>query len=73
MNIITQYKILNTNKYYEYLKENSMFIKDLNRSSVNYKIFDDYIKNKYTLRISDRLNKILENVDNVSNLLNLLK
>ena len=28
---------------------------------------------KYTLRISDRLNKILENVDNVSNLLNLLK
>ena len=50
-----------------------MYIKELNRSELNYVKFDEYVKNKYTLRLSDRVNKVLDNVDNISNMLNLLK
>ena len=73
MKISTQLKILNNKNYYNYLKNNSLFIKELNRSENNYKIFDEYIKDKYTLKVSDRINKMLDNVDNISSMLNLLK
>ena len=73
MKISTQLKILNNKNYFNYLKDNSFFIKDLNRSELNYKLFDEYVKNKYTLKISDRINKVFDNVDNLSNMLNLFK
>ena len=73
MKISTQLKILNNKNYYNYLKNNSLFIKELNRSENNYKIFDEYIKEKNTLKVSDRINKMLDNVDNISSMLNLLK
>ena len=73
MKVSTQIKILNTKKYYEYLKRDSMFIKELNRSEINFVKFDEFVKNKYTLKIGDRVNKALENVENITNLLNVLK
>ncbi len=73
MNIKIQNKILNTKNYYVYLKDNSMFIKNLNRSVNNYKLFDEYIKNKYTLKLSDRLNKALDSVEDIYNVLSMLK
>ena len=73
MKISTQLKILNTKNYYNYLKDNSFFIKDLNRNELNYKLFDDYLKNKYTLRISDRINSAFDNMDKISNVLSLFK
>lgn len=73
MKVSTQVKILNVKNYYEYLKRDSMFIKELNRGEINFVKFDEFVKNKYTLKIGDRVNKALENVENITNLLNLLK
>ena len=73
MKVSTQLKLSNTKNYYNYLKDNSLFIKELNRSEINYKLFDEYVKNKYTLKLGDRLNKTLNNIENVSSFLNLLK
>ncbi len=73
MKVSTQIKILNTKNYYEYLKRDSMFIKELNRGEINFVKFDEFVKNKYTLKIGDRVNKALENAENITNLLNLLK
>ncbi len=73
MKISLQLKISNTKNYYNYFKDNSFFIKDLNRSEQNYKIFDEFIKNKYTLKISDKISKSIDNIDNISNVLSMLK
>ena len=73
MKISTQVKILNVKNYYEYLKRDSMFIKELNRGEINFVKFDEFVKNKYTLKIGDRVNKALENVENITNLFNVLK
>ena len=73
MKVSTQVKILNVKNYYDYLKRDSMFIKELNRSEINFVKFDEFVKNKYTLKIGDRVNKALETVENITNLLNVLK
>ena len=73
MNVSTQIKILNTKNYYEYLKKDSMFIKELNRSEINFVKFDEFVKEKYTLKMGDRVNKTLENIENITNILNVLK
>lgn len=73
MKVSTQIKILNTKNYYEYLKRDSMFIKELNRSEINFVKFDEFVKEKYTLKMGDRVNKTLENIENITNILNVLK
>ena len=73
MKVSTQVKILNVKNYYDYLKRDSMFIKELNRGEINFVKFDEFVKNKYTLKIGDRVNKALENVENITNLFNMLK
>jgi len=73
MKVSTQVKILNAKNYYDYLKRDSMFIKELNRGEINFVKFDEFVKNKYTLKIGDRVNKALENVENITNLFNVLK
>ncbi len=73
MKVSTQVKILNVKNYYDYLKRDSMFIKELNRGEINFVKFDEFVKNKYTLKIGDRVNKALENVENITNLFNVLK
>ena len=73
MKVSTQVKILNVKNYYDYLKRDSMFIKELNRGEINFVKFDEFVKEKYTLKIGDRVNKALENVENITNLFNVLK
>jgi hypothetical protein len=73
MKVSTQIRILNTKNYYEYLKKDSMFIKELNRSEINFVKFDEFVKEKYTLKMGDRVNKTLENIENITNILNVLK
>ena len=66
-------KILNTKNYYQYLKENSNYFKELNRSDNNYIKFIDYVKDKYKLRINDKISKTLDGIDMISNVLKVLK
>jgi len=72
MNINTRFKIINMN-YYNYLKDNSNWIKELSRSKNNIDNFISFIKNKYNLKISDRLENMVEKIEMISNVLSALK
>ena len=73
MTINTQMKILNTKKYYQYLKENSNWIKELNRDEKNISKFIDFIKDKYSLIVTDRLSSAIDGINTLQNVLNVLK
>ena len=65
--------LLNEEKLFPYLKENSDWIKYLNRNPKNYTLFKNEIKTKYKLRKTDKINNAIENIDLISNVLNILK
>ena len=69
MLVSTQLKILEVKNYYQYLKENSYWIKYLNRNHNSFYNFDTFIKDKYSLRISDKISKTIDSVDLVTNIL----
>jgi len=73
MELDLQFKIKNTKNYYKYLKENSYFIKRLNRDSNEFNNFSEFIKDKYNLRVSDKISKTIDNIDLISTLLNAIK
>ena len=72
MNINTRFKIINMN-YYNYLKDNSPWIKELSRNSNNIDKFIDFIKEKYTLKFTDKIENITQKIDMISNVLSALK
>lgn len=59
-------------KYYDYLKENSYLIKELIRNPNNYKQFKEIIKEKYHLRISDKINSAIDDIDMISSIIDTL-
>lgn len=65
---------IKTNKnYYEYLKENSHFIKYLNRSDKNFNMFEDFIKERYSLRTSDKIGDVIDKIELASNILEVFR
>ncbi|MGM9834190.1 MAG: hypothetical protein ACI31M_00195 [Bacilli bacterium] len=54
--------------YYEYFKENSFWIKTLNRG-VNVKELENFIKNKYRLKTTDRISEVIDNLDLINTML----
>ncbi len=73
MQLNVQFKIINDKKLYDYLKHNSNYIKMLNRNSLNLKNFESDMKDKYKTRPSDKLNNVIDNIDLVTNMLNVFK
>ena len=73
MEINLQYKIKNTKGYYEYLKDNSWWIKNLSRNPNSFNDYQNYLKDKYELRTSDRISKAIDNIDLISSLLSAIK
>ena len=57
----------------EYLKENSYWIKELNRDVNKVKDFISDMKVKYHLRTTDKISDAIDNIDLISNVLNALK
>ena len=57
-------------KLYEYLKSNSYFIKQLNRKPEFYKEFKKIIKEKYHLRITDKINNTIDDIELITNIIN---
>ena len=55
------------------LKENSYYIKKLNRNKNEFENFSNFVKDKYGLRVTDRISKTIDNIDLISTLLNTLK
>lgn len=73
MDINLQYKIKNTKNYYNYLKENSIWIKELNRHPNIFNDYSEFIKTRYQLRTTDKISKTIDNIDLISTLLSALK
>ena len=73
MEINLQYKIKNTKGYYEYLKDNSWWIKNLSRNPDSFNDYQNYLKDKYELRTSDKISKAIDNIDLISSLLSATK
>ena len=65
--------IKNKKNFYKYLMENSFWIKDLNRDGVNFNKFAEYVKEKYRLRVSDKVSDAIDNVDLLSSVIDALK
>ena len=68
-----QIKFRQNPKMKDYLKQNSMWYKDLNRTPQNYKKFENAIKDMYKLRTTDKISNAIDNIDLVNNVLNILK
>ena len=72
--LISNFIYLKSNpKLYQYLKENSEWLKQLNRSNHSLKKFESFIKDKYHLKKTDKISDVLDNLDIVTNLLSTLK
>ena len=57
----------------ELLKRNSYWFKELNRNSENYKEFLNAMKEKYHLKVTDKISDTIDNIDLISGILESLK
>lgn len=73
MDILLQQKLEKDVKMAEYLKRNSFWYKELNRNSDNYKNFVNAMKEKYHLKMTDRINETIDNIDIITGILDTLK
>lgn len=73
MEIDLQMKLKKDPKMYQFLKENSYWLKDLNRDPNNYKKFVEEMKVKYKLRPTDKVNGVIDNIDIISSVLSTLQ
>ena len=56
-----------------FLRENSYWYKYLNRSSAYYKEFISDMKDKYKLKPTDKINKMVDNINMIRTFLDVLK
>ena len=73
MNLALQYKINQDKRLKQFLRENSYWYKYLNRSEIYYKDFINDMKDKYKLKPTDRINKMVDNINMISSFLDVLK
>ena len=73
MNLNLQYRIKQDQRQLQFLRENSYWYKYLNRSEQYYKDFINDKKDKYKLKPTDRINKMIENIEMFSTFLDVLK
>ena len=68
-----QFRIKNDERLKQFLRENSYWYKYLNRSELYYKDFINDMKDKYKLKPTDRLNKMIDDINLFSSFLDVLK
>ena len=73
MQLVIQMAFKNNPKDYEHLKENSYFIKDFNRGTLDFKKFHETMKIMYKERVTDKINNVVEKIDLLNSVLNILK
>lgn len=59
-------------KMYDYLKENSSYIKSLRRNPNSYDEFKKQMKEKYHLRFSDKVSNIVDDIELVNSIISTL-
>ena len=73
MNLNLQYKINQDPLQKQFLRENSYWYKYLNRNESYYKDFINDMKDKYKLKPSDKLNKMMDNINMIRTFLDVFK
>ena len=73
MNLNLQYRINQDPKQKKFLRENSFWYKYLNRSEIYYKDFINDMKDKYKLKPTDKINKMIDSINMVNSFLDVLK
>lgn len=73
MNLNLQYKINQDSKQKQFLRENSFWYKYLNRSEIYYKDFINDMRDKYKLKPTDRINKMVDSINMINSFLDVLK
>lgn len=73
MQLDLQYRIKQDEKQIMFLRENSYWYKYLNRNSSYYKEFINNMKDKYKLKPTDKINKMMDNINMVRTFLDILK
>ncbi len=73
MELSLQIKLKDNPKYYQFLKENSQWIKTLNRNASNYTKFETEMKKLYKIRTTDKINEVIDNIDLISTIISSLK
>lgn len=73
MKLELQTKIQKNNKIYQLLKENSYWIKYLNRDPNTYQSFINDMKTKYHFRLVDKVNDVITNIDIINTIIKNLK
>ena len=72
MNLLVQYKLKSNPTYLKFLRENSNWYKYLNRNSSYIKSFEQEMRQKYKLTTKDKVDKLVDSLDTVSQLLDIL-
>lgn len=73
MNLMLQKKFLDNPKLYNHLKENSKWIKYLNRNPENFKLFESKMKELYKERTTDKVKDVIDNMELITTFLNAMK
>lgn len=73
MEMDLQKKFLEKPKMYQYLKDNSYWIKHLNRDETLYKEFESKMKELYHERATDKISDVIDNIDLINGVLMSLK
>lgn len=60
---------IHKDKLYEYLKQNTNYIKELNRNANYYQTFKKELKEKYKLRPIDKINEVVNDIELISNII----
>lgn len=73
MDLILQQKLNEDVKMASFLKQNSYWYKELNRDSDNYKFFVNAMKEKYHLKMTDKISNAIDSIDIISGIIDTLK
>lgn len=73
MTLHIQFALKNNPYYLSYIRENSIWYKILNRNPERFKEFEEKAKEYYHLRPADRIEKVVDTISVVANLMNSLK
>ena len=73
MTLDVQFKINSNINYQRFIRENPNWYKILNRDPLEFKNFVLEVKDKYELKVTDRLNKMLDNINTLQTFFDVLK
>lgn len=73
MYLKTQFKIKSNPKYLDFLHHNSYWYKNLNRNSNSFSAFENDVKDKMQLRITDKISEVAGAIDMITTFLSQMK